>query len=176
MGYKKILVAFDGSEGSLKALHHAIDYAETNGSELTVVTVVKSHKRGEHVRAVPAPNATNTTNMTAGNEMYQMAPRTINARAEQSEVHHEVSDEKTMAKGEDLLREAKAVLEKSPVRAETSVLDGDAAEEIDAYAVVNETDLIVIGSRGLSGLKKLVLGSVSEKVVGKAHCPVLVVK
>jgi nucleotide-binding universal stress UspA family protein len=37
-------------------------------------------------------------------------------------------------------------------------------------------DLIVIGSRGLSGMKRLLMGSVSESVVRHAHCPVLVVR
>jgi nucleotide-binding universal stress UspA family protein len=43
------------------------------------------------------------------------------------------------------------------------------AEELGA-------DLIVIGSRGLSGMKRLLMGSVSESVVRHAHCPVLVVR
>jgi nucleotide-binding universal stress UspA family protein len=39
-----------------------------------------------------------------------------------------------------------------------------------------KVDLIVIGSRGLSGFKKLLLGSVASGVVTYSHCPVLVVK
>jgi nucleotide-binding universal stress UspA family protein len=42
---------------------------------------------------------------------------------------------------------------------------------------INEkANLIVIGTRGRSGLKKLMLGSVASDVVTYAHCPVLVVK
>src|SRR5215831_9923722 len=40
----------------------------------------------------------------------------------------------------------------------------------------NNIDLIVIGTRGRSGFKKLLLGSVASHVVTYAHCPVLVVK
>ena len=44
------------------------------------------------------------------------------------------------------------------------------------YAEENNIDLIVIGTRGLSGFKKLLLGSVATDVVTYAHCPVMVVK
>ncbi|MDP9290179.1 MAG: universal stress protein [Thermoproteota archaeon] len=44
------------------------------------------------------------------------------------------------------------------------------------YAEHEGADLIVIGSRGLSGFKKLLLGSVASGVVTYAHCPVMVVK
>jgi nucleotide-binding universal stress UspA family protein len=44
------------------------------------------------------------------------------------------------------------------------------------YAEDKNIDLIVVGSRGMSGFKKLLLGSVASGVVTYAHCPVLVVK
>jgi nucleotide-binding universal stress UspA family protein len=62
------------------------------------------------------------------------------------------------------------------IEAKTEVLEGEVAENIIRYAEENDTDLVMIGNRGLGGLKKLVLGSVSQKVVQKASCPVLVVK
>ena len=48
--------------------------------------------------------------------------------------------------------------------------------EIVSYAESNNIDLIVIGTRGKSGFKKLLLGSVASGVVTYAHCPVLVIK
>jgi nucleotide-binding universal stress UspA family protein len=47
---------------------------------------------------------------------------------------------------------------------------------IVAYAERENVDLIVIGSRGRTGFKKMLLGSVASDVVTYAHCPVLVVK
>ena len=44
------------------------------------------------------------------------------------------------------------------------------------YAEENDINLIVIGTRGRSGFKKLLLGSVASHVVTYAHCPILVVK
>lgn len=49
-------------------------------------------------------------------------------------------------------------------------------EEIIAFADSIKADLIVMGSRGMSGFKKLLLGSVASGVVTYASCPVLVVK
>jgi len=53
----------------------------------------------------------------------------------------------------------------------SSVIDG-----ICAFAENNHIDLIVIGSHGRSGFKKLVLGSVAFGVATKANCPVLIAK
>ncbi|MGI4788335.1 MAG: universal stress protein [Janthinobacterium lividum] len=53
---------------------------------------------------------------------------------------------------------------------------GQPAAEIVRVAAEEHFDLIVLGSRGLSGFKSLVLGSVSDTVTHHAHCPVLIVK
>jgi nucleotide-binding universal stress UspA family protein len=51
-----------------------------------------------------------------------------------------------------------------------------AAEGIVRVALENRADLIIMGSHGRTGLKKLLMGSVTERVIGQAPCPVLVVK
>ena len=61
-------------------------------------------------------------------------------------------------------------------RAEYFAVEGHAAREIVSFASENETDLIVIATHGLTGLDHFLLGSVSEKIVRRAPCPVLVVK
>ena len=43
-------------------------------------------------------------------------------------------------------------------------------------AIKNEVDLIIVGSHGRTGLKKLLMGSVTERVIGQSPCPILVVK
>ncbi len=57
----------------------------------------------------------------------------------------------------------------------TKVLSGPAADTIVACAAAAPADLIVIGTRGADGLEHLVLGSVTEKVLRQATCPVMTV-
>jgi nucleotide-binding universal stress UspA family protein len=53
---------------------------------------------------------------------------------------------------------------------------GDPGHEIAAYAERIKADLIVVPSHGRTGLTRLLIGSVAERVVRLAHCPVLVLK
>ena len=62
------------------------------------------------------------------------------------------------------------------VAVETIVREGYPATVIDEEAAAQHADLIVIGTRGLSGLKHLLLGSIAQRVVQKAPCPVLTVR
>jgi nucleotide-binding universal stress UspA family protein len=56
------------------------------------------------------------------------------------------------------------------------LLEGDPASEIVRYGRDAGIDLIVMGTHGRTGVERLVLGSVAEKVLGAASCSVLVVK
>ncbi len=62
------------------------------------------------------------------------------------------------------------------VKTELEIVTGDPAEEIIRLANIYQADLIVIGSRGLTGMTRIVQGSVSIQVVEDAQCSVLVVK
>ncbi|HEY9847806.1 MAG TPA: universal stress protein [Candidatus Caenarcaniphilales bacterium] len=59
---------------------------------------------------------------------------------------------------------------------ELEIVAGDPAEEIIRLANIHQATLIVIGSRGLTGLDRILQGSVSSQVVMDAPCSVLVVK
>ena len=62
------------------------------------------------------------------------------------------------------------------VEVESRVLKGHPAEKIVSFAEDNDIDMIIIGSLGKGGYERVVLGSVSEKVVRHAKVPVLVVR
>lgn len=62
------------------------------------------------------------------------------------------------------------------VKSKIFIQGGRAANDIIKFAKENSTDLIVIATHGLTGLEHMLLGSVTEKVVRMAHCPVFTVK
>jgi nucleotide-binding universal stress UspA family protein len=69
-----------------------------------------------------------------------------------------------------------ADLEARGLQVERIVREGYPAAVIVDEATAQQADLIVIGTHGLSGLKHMLLGSIAERVVQKAPCPVLTVK
>jgi nucleotide-binding universal stress UspA family protein len=75
-----------------------------------------------------------------------------------------------------IVDEVEQELKQLPNNTKTAVLEGNPPEAIIEYAEQNEADLIVMGSRGLGGLKELFLGSVSHYVIQKAKCSVYIVK
>ncbi|MEC0174384.1 universal stress protein [Paenibacillus favisporus] len=76
--------------------------------------------------------------------------------------------------GLEQLQLAKSKLKSAGINPETVHLKGDPAHEILNYARDTEQQLIIIGSRGLRGIKEMMLGSVSHKVSQLSNCPVLI--
>jgi universal stress protein A len=75
-----------------------------------------------------------------------------------------------------LIEQLKTFSKKSPVTAQPTVRYGQPAEEIVQVARERKIDLIVIGTHGHSGVKHLLIGSVAERVVRHAPCPVLTLR
>lgn len=75
------------------------------------------------------------------------------------------------------LEEAAAKFSDLGIPVEAKLLEGQVVHrEIIKEAETSKADLIVIGSHGRTGLKRLFLGSVAQSVLGEAHIPVLVVR
>lgn len=77
---------------------------------------------------------------------------------------------------EEQLQALRPELLQSGVRTELFLRNGPATDIIVAFAVARKADLIIMGSQGRTGLRRLLIGSVAERVVRHAHCPVLVVR
>jgi nucleotide-binding universal stress UspA family protein len=143
----KILLATDGSEEATLAAQSAADLAARTGSELHVT----------HVGETLGPGYSGYAGYEEG-----VLP----------------------SAQEDLERQAQEALEaqvgriavaEGP-RAQSHLRMGRPDEEIVALGEEIGAELIVIGSRGLGGVRRALMGSVSDSVVRHAHCPVLVVR
>ena len=92
---------------------------------------------------------------------------------------HETSEFMTTMRneGEKYLNKVRLKVNEKNIQIKTEIISStNIAGGIVDYAEENKIDLIVIGTRGRTGFKKLLLGSVASHVVTYAHCPVLVVK
>lgn len=81
-----------------------------------------------------------------------------------------------LKEAQKILKEAGEAVGKIPGEVHTEMLEGSPAEAIIEVAGARESDLIVMGTRGLGRIAGAVLGSTSQKVVAHAPCPVLIVR
>lgn len=81
-----------------------------------------------------------------------------------------------LRRGADQLRSARARLDKAGIRHETHVLIGDVARTIARFARRRRCNKIIMGTRGMTSLANLLLGSVATKVIHLARVPVTLVK
>lgn len=85
-------------------------------------------------------------------------------------------DDSAVSRTEETLQRLQAAAAQAGVPLETQMLRGRPFEAILNAAAMKQVDLIILGSHGRTGLKRLLLGSVAERVIGLASCPVLVAK
>ena len=150
--FSRILVPIDGSETSFHAAQVAINIANKFNSEIIVLYVVVSPSKSEYA---------NLTGLVTPKQIDMIIE---NAKTESKNWFKRI---------EDMVKE-----KGSHIKISTRViLTGVAVYgEVIEYAQQKSVDLIVIGTRGRSGIKKLLLGSTASGVVTYAHCPVLVTK
>ena len=145
---RKVLVAVDGSIPSLNASNYAIDLAKKFDAELTILYVISSDLR------------------------YSVE--------DLSPVHRALKEVLAVAteRGQEKIDQVKRKAVEKNVKVKTDIIISvtSVVREIADYAKKNNIDVIVVGSRGMSEFKKMLLGSVASGVVTFAHCPVIVVK
>ena len=148
-GFSRILVGIDGSEASMDASRYAIDIAKKYNSQLIALFVL-------HVHGVRSVSSTFITAPTSRIELF----------------------EKEKREAQKLLDKVRIEAQREDVELRTEIVEGSASVEasIVDFAESEGASLIVVGTRGKSGFKRLLLGSVASGVITYAHCPVMVVK
>jgi nucleotide-binding universal stress UspA family protein len=84
--------------------------------------------------------------------------------------------EVTRKAGASILADGEQKVKAEEVQVETLLKEGHTVQEIVKTAKEGKFDLIVIGGRGISKIRELLLGSVTDGVIHHAPCPVLVIK
>ena len=87
-----------------------------------------------------------------------------------------LTDSMLVQNGKQILSDCLREVEKIGVQASTKLLRGHPGMKIVQYAKDENFDLIIMGNRGLSGISRFFMGSVSHYVVDHAQCPVTIIK
>src|SRR6266446_9963449 len=147
MAYRRILVPVDGSPTSSRGLRESISFAKTQKARLQLVHVGDVH------------NAM-ITGLSGGAAVTDIAAA-------------------LKARGRKILANAATAARKAGLACDTVLLEsltGPAAEPIVRQARKWHADLIVIGTHGRRGLKRVVMGSDAEQIVRNAPAPVMLVR
>jgi nucleotide-binding universal stress UspA family protein len=148
--FSKILVPMDGSDYSFKAAEYAIDIASRYESEITLISIVASKVRygaSSGVFGAIPPNYLKKYE----NEAKKWFNRVL-VKVKQDGFK---------------VKKIKTDVITTPLSIVSTILQ---------YAQKDDVDLIIIGTRGITGFKKMLVGSVASGVVTYAHCPVLVIR
>ena len=153
--FSRVLVAIDGSTSSMHAIDYAISIAVKNDSQLIILYVIDFYKY-THLSSsiILAP--------TFGSDKY------LKEKSEAEKLMNKIK-ENFKLKINDNTKSKKL---------KTEIVEGAkfVATTIMEYAESENVDIIIVGSRGRTSFKKLLLGSVSSNVIKNAHCAVLVVR
>ncbi len=155
--FRKILVAVDGSDSSKRAGKDAFGLAEKLHADLIVL------------HAITPTGAYYGSNYSA---LSGVAPPPISQR--EIDLYYDYNKKVATNMINDIVGDVK----KLGVKVKTQIIEGatSVVETIINHADDEHADLIVVGTRGLGGFKKLLIGSVSSGVISHASCPVLVVR
>jgi len=138
IGWKKILLASDGTPASESALRKAIDLASYYEGCLCAIYAVDMNE-----------------------EFYANAPNALDGM---------------IKRGKDVLHTLLMQAEEAGLEMETALREGEPYEIIADHAIKTGAQAIVMGTRGMTGIGRLIMGSVTEKVIGYVDCPVLVAR
>lgn len=148
----RILVPYDGSKYSVKALTRAMELSHNLDSEIFLFSVV-------YVDYIAPPGILGLTRTRSETEAIKKWTESVRGNTEK------------------MLKSAVKRCEQKGVSTSYTITQGNVANEILSFAKKKRISLIIIGSHGLHGIGKLkTLGSVSRRVSEQAKCPVLLIR
>jgi len=148
---RKLLLAVDGSKSSHKAAMKAVDLATAMDCKITIITVLD-------LSSLELSEIQSYRPIDSLEELI---------RRNKSELQKS---------GEHILEEAEKHFKEKEIEVNKVLEYGDPADMICEYAENNDFDIIVLADKGMGGVKRFFLGSISDKVIRHAKTSVLVVK
>ena len=158
LDFKRILCPIDMSEFSLEALKLGVKLAESSGAILSLLHVIDNPFDEFYMRSITQADP-------ALMDLYQRQPLRRSRIVAGLTGHAEV-----------MLKQFCHEWVQRLARVRYAVRTGDPFEAIIDLAEDRRMDLIVLATHGRTGLRRLLIGNVAEKVVRHAPCPVLTVK
>lgn len=147
---KHIVVAADLGDHSASALEAALDLAEVHGARVSLIHVVE-----------PTPTP-------PGLEAFALEGMPIDWVERVTDARHGVANRR--------LSELVSAHHRESIVVETKLLRGLLPDTLNEYLAQDQTDLLVVSSHGRRGVAHFFLGSVAERLMRTAPCPVLVIK
>ena len=174
--FKKILVAYEGSENGRRALEVASELSKKLVADLVVVHILMHGRPSQElVRMAEVEHMTRQAHRTVIPDVAYATGRLDNLLAGGEAINQTARVLSSL--GDQLVSYAKTrSSELGANNVKTFVRSGDYADEILEAANEQNVDMIVIGSRGLGKIRETILGSVSQKVLHHAKQTVVVVK
>lgn len=157
--FSKILVAIDGSETSMKAAEYAINLSKVQNQQ------IRQEESEPELDGLTVIDLTKLPDSFLGTTSGYYGVRELEEKRKEAQ---QWLDKVKMSAREQNVRNFESVIIED--------ISSKVGHAIVNYAESKNIDLIVIGTRGRSGLKKLLLGSVASDVITYAHCPVMVVR
>ena len=152
----KLLVPVDGSNASINAVKKSLELARKYNFSIKLISVV-AEKNSEYRRHENAWRGVDGSIISESEDLEKQLEKKIKENAER------------------LLNAIVSKLDFSGVRVETEVLLGEPYVKILETAKNDNIEMIVMSNRGFSKVKRFFVGSVTQRVISEAPCPVLVV-
>lgn len=160
---RRVALAYDGSEDADKLFDWSIkNIIRPESDHIILLSAVQRHEKGsptlfnKHKEAELPMLSTTVTKVDEAIKDIEHHPQGQTAR--------------------QLLEDMSAKLRQINISSEEHILWGDAKTLLPRYTESNKVDLLIVGSRGLSTVKSVFLGSVSDACLKNCPCPVLVVR
>ena len=182
--FSKILVAFDGSKPSLDAVESAMEIGNIYNSSLVILHILDGYKYPYLLSSVVLAPTYGSDKLEKERQKFEELMNSL--REKYNAGNRKIlapENDKVILEGTNTTTTSTSTADPTSIDStgssfETAIIEAEtsAASTIVDYAESKNVDLLVIGSKGRTGLKKMLVGSTASEVVKYAHCPVLVVR